>query len=195
MKLYNGSKDRGDIKEFSTKHTKDGYVYATSSKLVALEYMASVYPDMFMSGWSAKPWMEKYPKMFEGCSEEQELYVELIPNFFDIATSGREGWIYEFEEVEGLQSVPQGPKCGHLHCYRTKQNLKVKKVLHILDARKALQKYIDSGELKIIKYEDVDKNFALEKAKFMIDFDKKHHAHIKNNYIQFVRDYYNSMVK
>ena len=195
MKLYNGSKDNGNIKEFSTKHTRDGFVYATSSRLVALTYVANVYPEMFVSGFRIKPWVEKYPKMFEGIGEDQELFIELIPNFLDLTTKNREGWIYEFEEPSSIEPISQGKKCGHIHCYRTEQNLKVIAVEHIKDSRAELQKYIDSGELKIIKYEDADKNFVLERSKEYIDFDKMYHKGIKNNYIQYIKDFYKDIIE
>ena len=190
MILYNGTKTSGDIKEFTIEHSKDGYVYGTSSRLVALEYMSNVFPDMFVSGSGIREWPNKYPKMFQGIDMSKELYIEIVPNFFEIFTKDREGWIYELEDTNDLEEVPQGKKCGHAHCFRSPHNLKVKNVQYISDVRSELQKYIDSGELQIIKYENVDKQFLLDKVIFFLDFDLKNHDHIKNNYVDYIRDFY-----
>jgi len=46
MKYYHGSKE-GSIKELTTNHSKDGLVYVTSNRLIALTYAIRGYPNLF----------------------------------------------------------------------------------------------------------------------------------------------------
>ena len=84
MAYFNGTRANLPIKQFKTELSKKGYVYATTSRLVALTYIARVIPNMFTS------------------QKGKEIFIEPIPNFFEKTTKGVSGYLYTLEEEEGF---------------------------------------------------------------------------------------------
>ncbi len=146
MQFYHGSKS-GDVKELVTSHSKDGYVYATSSRLVALTYAARSYPKVFSS------------------NGEQECFLELKPNLFELMTKGKSAYIYTLED-KNFEPVPQNNKCGHRHCFRAKENVKIINKEYISDVYQELLKYKKKGGFHVVKYETIptQKRNALTKG-------------------------------
>ena len=107
MPFYHGSKD-ANIVELTTNHSKDGFVYATSNRLIALTYAARTFPNLFSS------------------ENGKEIFNEIKPNLFKKMVEGKSGYIYTLEDKE-FESVPQNEKCGHIDCFRTKTNVKIVK--------------------------------------------------------------------
>lgn len=135
MQFFHGSKD-GNILELTTSHSRDGYVYATSSRLVALTYMARSKPNLFSS--------------YNG----QECFFELKPNLFKEMVENKSGYIYLLENKD-FEQVSQNNKCGHQNCYRTNENVKVVDKEYIQDAYEELLKYVKSGEFKILTEDEI----------------------------------------
>lgn len=148
MQFFHGSKD-DNVLELTTSHSRDGYVYATSSRLVALTYLARSKPNLFST--------------FNG----QECFFELKPNLFDKMVKNKSGYIYLLENKK-FEPVPQSNKCGHCDCYRTKENVKVVGKEYIKDAYEELQKYVKSGEFKILTEDEI----SLERKEQMIKLIK-----------------------
>lgn len=136
MAFYHGSRDDG-ITQLTTSHTKDGFVYATSSRLVALTYAARSFPNLFST------------------SNGKECFWELKPNLFKKMTQGKSGYIYTLEE-KNFEPIPQGPKCGHKNCFKVAENVKVVKKEYIPDVYQELLKYIQSGEFLLVSYKNMD---------------------------------------
>lgn len=130
MQFYHGSKEN-NITELTTNHSRDGYVYATSSRLVALTYMARSQPNLFSSQYG------------------QECFFELKPNLFKEMVSNKSGYIYVLESKDFVPA-PHSINCGHKNCYRINENVQVVSKEYIEDAYTELLKYVESGELKIL---------------------------------------------
>ncbi len=135
MNFYHGSKD-DNISELTTSHSRDGYVYATSSRLVALTYMARRKPNLFSS--------------FNG----QECFFELKPNLFKETVRNKSGYIYLLENKD-FEPVPQSNRCGHQNCYKINENVKIVDKEYIKDAYEELLKYVESGEFKILTEDEI----------------------------------------
>lgn len=135
MQFFHGSRD-GGILELTTSHSKDGYVYATSSRLVALTYVARSFPNLFTS------------------INDRECFLEVKSNIFEKMTKNKSGYIYLLE-AKDFEPVPQGPRCGHKCCYRIKENVKVVSKECIEDAYEELLKYVKSGEFKIVHEDEM----------------------------------------
>lgn len=135
MNFYHGSKD-DNILELTTSHTRDGYVYATSSRLIALTYIARSKPNLFST--------------FKG----QECFFEIKPNLFKEMVRNKSGYIYLLENKD-FEPIPQNNKCGHCDCYRIKENVKVVGKEYIKDAYEELKKYIESGDFKILTEDEI----------------------------------------
>ncbi len=153
MEFYHGSKN-GDIKKLVTSHTKDGFVYATSNRIVALTYAARCYPNLFSS------------------TDSKECFWELKPNLFKMMTGGKGVYIYELED-KNFEPVSQSNKCGHQHCYRIKENVKVVKKEFIPNVYDELLKYEKLGQFKIVKYEDMPRHQREMMTKEIVDCIKK----------------------
>ena len=143
MPFYHGSKD-ANIIELTTKHSKDGFVYSTSNRLVALTYAARSFPNLFSS------------------ENGKEVFNEIKPNLFRKMVEGKSGYIYTLENKE-FESVPQSYKCGHTNCFRFNKDVKVIKKEYIKDFYKEFEKYIKNGEFIVKSYE----SFSEEKRKKM----------------------------
>ena len=135
MQCFHGSK-AGDIKELVTSHGRDGYVYATSSRLVALTYAARVQPNLFSS------------------LNGKECFWELKPNLFEKMTKNKSAYIYLLEEKD-FEPIPQSNKCGHQDCYRVHENVKVIGKEFIEDVYEELLKYEKNGEFEIIREHEI----------------------------------------
>lgn len=144
MEFYHGSKS-ADIKELVTSHSKDGYVYATSSRLVALTYAARVYPNLFFS------------------MNGKEYFWELKPNLLEKMTKNKSAYIYLLQDKD-FEPIPQSNRCGHQNCYRVQEDVKTIKKEFIADAYEGLLKYAEKGEFQIIRENDI----PIEKKKSMI---------------------------
>lgn len=174
MPYYNGS-GKGDIKEFKVSLSRDGYVYATDSRLVALTYIARVYPNMFVT------------------RNGKECFLEIVPDFFEKTVKGRSGYLYTLENAQGFESVPQSNKCGHTHVVRISKDVKVTKVEFISDIYSELLKYIHSGELIIQKFDTLDKDFV---DKFQAEIIKNSdQSKTPINRVDLILDYKNRQEK
>lgn len=145
MNFYHGSK-ADNILELTTSHTRDGYVYATSSRLIALTYIARSKPNLFSS--------------FNG----QECFFEIKPNLFKEMVKNKSGYIYLLENKD-FEPIPQNNKCGHCDCYKIKENVKVVGKEYIKDAYEELKKYIESGDFKILTEDEI----PIERKEKMIE--------------------------
>ena len=137
MPFYHGSKD-ANIIELTTNHSKDGFVYSTSNRLVALTYAARSFPNLFSS------------------ENGKEVFNEIKPNLFRKMIEGKSGYIYTLENKE-FEPVPQNYKCGHIDCFRINKNVKVIKKEYIKDFYKEFTKYIKNGEFIVKSYESFSK--------------------------------------
>lgn len=144
MKFYHGSKD-SNIKQLNANHTKDGFVYATSSRLVALTYAGRCFPNLFSS------------------MNGKEYFWELKPKLFEKMTKGKSAYIYTLEEKE-FKPISQNLRCGHQHCYRVSQDVNVVGREFIPDVYDELMKYESTGEFVLMRYENIDET----KRKMMI---------------------------
>ncbi len=170
MNYYNGTEFNGDIKEFKVSKSKDGYVYATTSRLVALTYIARVYPNTFTT------------------IDGQECFLEIVPNFFENSVKGRSGYLYTLEETN-FKPVEQSNKCGHAGAVRTAQDVKVKSVEYIEDIYSELLKYIKSGQLQIKKFDSLDKNYIKNLLPKLIELNKTSTINIPTNRIDLIEEY------
>ena len=135
MKYYHGSQD-ANIQELTTVHSKDGLVYVTSSRLVALTYAVRGYPNLFTT------------------SNGKEVFLELVPGIFEKMTKGKSAYIYTLENKK-YSKINQNKLCGHTCCYSYNKNVKVIDKEYIDDAYQEFKKYIDKGLFTIIKCEDI----------------------------------------
>ena len=143
MSFYHGSKNPNII-ELTTNHSKDGFVYATSNRLVALTYAARSFPNLFSS------------------ENGKEVFNEIKPNLFRKMVEGKSGFIYTLEDKK-FEPITQSYKCGHIDCFRIKTNVKVVKKEFIEDFYKEFKKYIKNGEFIVKSYE----SFSEEKREKM----------------------------
>ena len=135
MQYFHGSQN-GNIKELVTTHSRDGYVYATSNRLVAITYAAKAFPNLFSS------------------INGKECFWELKPNLFELMTKNKNAYIYLLQDKD-FQPIPQSDRCGHQNCYRVHENVKVIKKEFIKDVYKELLKYAEKGEFKIIRENEI----------------------------------------
>lgn len=143
MSFFHGSKN-GDIKELTTSHSKDGLVYVTSDRLVALCYASRSFPNLFST------------------KNGKETFIEIKPDLFKLMTKGKKVYIYTLENRDFVP-VKQSTKCGHQNCFYSTENVKVIKKEEIPNAYEEFLKYQKNGEFNLIKYEDID-----EKSKKLI---------------------------
>lgn len=137
MRQYYHGSSSGTLEELSTNHGRDGRVYVTDSKLVALTYGVRTFPNLFTTLQNGK-----------------EGFLEIIPNLFERMTKGKTAYIYELEQGE-YTPVVQNNQCGHGHCYSVNHNVKVVGKEHIKDAYEEFLKYIAKGEFVVVKKEDI----------------------------------------
>lgn len=135
MQFFHGSRN-DNVLELTTRQSRDGYVYSTSSRLVALTYMARSMPNLFST--------------FNG----KEVFFELKPNLFEKMVKNKSGYIYLLESKD-FEPVPQSNRCGHRDCYKVKEDVKVIGKEYIKDAYAELQKYVKSGEFKILTEDEI----------------------------------------
>ncbi len=135
MKYYHGSLSP-EIKELTTQHSKDGYVYVTSDRLVALTYIARSFPNMFFS------------------KNGKEVFWELKEGLFEAMVKGKSGYIYTLED-KPYEEIPQSNNCGHQHCLRVKENVKVVGREFVEDVYVELMNYAEKGEFEIIRFETI----------------------------------------
>lgn len=87
MIFYHGSKNP-DLKLLEKEHSRDGYVYATTDKLVSLTYAARSFPNLFST------------------QNGEICFFELAPNLFEKMTKGKSCYIYRLED-KGFYPVIQ----------------------------------------------------------------------------------------
>ena len=134
-KYYHGSQS-GEIKELITSHSKDGYVYVTSSRLVALTYIARSFPNLFFT------------------KNGKEVFWELKKGLFEEMVKDKSGYIYTLEKKD-YESIPQNNKCGHQYCMRVKDNVKIVEKEYVENVYEELLKYLGKGEFEIIRYDNI----------------------------------------
>ncbi len=139
MPYYHGSNAPG-IKKLVTSHSLDGKVYVTSSRLVALTYAAKVFPNNFTTR-----------------KDGQEIFLEHLPNLFEIMLKGKSGYIYTLED-KNYFPVKQSKNCGHLNCFYINEDVNVIKCEFIEDLYSELLKYAKTGEFKIIPYNEISQS-------------------------------------
>lgn len=169
MAFYNGSVD-GNIKEFKVVQSRDGFVYATSSWLVALTYIARVFPNLFMT------------------ENDKEVFIDVVPNFFENTVKGRSGYLYTLEDNQDFIPIKQNQNCGHANVYKINEDVKVKNVEFIEDVFKELQKYIESGELVIKRYSSLDQEQITKIQKQILELNKNT-TNIKTNCVNLIENY------
>ena len=136
MNYYHGSKS-GEIKMLDTEHSKDGYVYVTSNRLVALAYAARTAINLFGTLRADKKIV---------------VFREYLPDFLRKTTDGVSGYIYTLEEKE-YEPIKINDHCAFCDCYKVKGNVRVVKREFILNLYEELMKYCESGEFVYRKYE------------------------------------------
>ncbi len=137
MKFYHGSKD-GEIKRLDRNHSRDGFVYATSSRLVALTYAVKARPNLFTT------------------EKGKECFLEVFPNLFEKVVEGKSAYIYTLED-KGFEPIPQSERCGHQHCFRVASNVKIVDKEFIPSIYDELMKYVESGEFVVVRYNKMPK--------------------------------------
>lgn len=142
--FYHGSLNP-NITELTTNHSKDGYVYVTSSRLVALTYVARSFPNLFFS------------------KNEKEVFWELKEGLFETMVKGKSGYIYTLED-KLYENIPQNNYCGHQHCLRVKENVKVSDREFVEDVYSELLIYAQKGEFEIIRFETIPEEIREREA-------------------------------
>lgn len=149
MKFYHGSLSP-EITELTTNHSKDGYVYVTSSRLVALTYVARSFPNLFFS------------------KNGKEVFWELKPCLFETMVKGKSGYIYTLED-KPYEEIPQSNHCGHLNCLRVKENVRPIDREFVEDVYAELLEYAQKGEFEVIRYETISKEIRERESKKIRD--------------------------
>jgi len=166
MKYYHGTKD-GSLKELTTSHNKDGLVYVTSDRLVALTYAIRGYPNLFTTLPTGK-----------------EAFLELVPDLFKKMVKGKSAYIYTLEDRE-YNEVKQNNKCGHSKCFSYDKNVKVVSKEYIEDAYVEFLKYIEKGQFIVIKFEDIPNREQI--IKNILDKASKVDFSNKENYLHLIK--------
>ena len=138
MKFYHGSK-ASNIEMLLTQHSGDGFVYVTSSYLVALCYASRYVLNMF-----------HFDK-----TKNKVIFQEVKPNYFQELTLNKEAYIYELEQKDYQEVAQAYNVCAHPHCYKTSENVRVVNKKHIKNLFEEFIPFIESGELEIKKYESL----------------------------------------
>ena len=76
MYFYHGSTNP-NLKLLEKSHSRDGFVYATTNKLVALTYAARSFPNLFVT------------------KDDKICFFELLPNLFEKMTKSKNKNYYE----------------------------------------------------------------------------------------------------
>ncbi len=136
MAFYHGSANP-NLNLLKKEHSRDGYVYATTNKLVALTYAARSFPNLFST------------------KNNKICFFELKPNLFEKMTKFKKGYIYTLKD-EGFSPVClQKQRCAHNYCYRTNNDVKIISKEEIKDVYSELLKYQKQGEFILYKYNDI----------------------------------------
>lgn len=136
MKYYHGSQNP-NIEKLTTDHSRDGFVYATTNRLVALTYAVKCFPNLFST------------------QNGKECFYELKPNLFEKMIKGKKAYIYTLED-KNFEPVEQSKMCGHQGCFKINQDVNVVEKEEVADAYAALLKYQKSGEFSLIRYNELD---------------------------------------
>ncbi len=176
MKFYHGCRD-GNIKEFKTELSRDGYVYATSSRLIALTYIARVFPNMFKT------------------EKDKEVFIEIVPNFFEDTIKGCSGYVYLMENKKNFIPINQDKNCAHSNSFKIKENVKVVSVEYIEDVYQELNKYIESGQLIIRKFETLSQEEIEKHIDAILKIDNEMHNKLTNNRVDLIKEYLNKKGK
>lgn len=153
MTFYHGSTNP-NLKALEKNHSKDGYVYATTSRLVALTYAARSFPNLFVT------------------HNGRVCFLELIPNLFEKMTKFKKGYIYTLVNANFDHVELQKNKCAHQYCYRTSNDVAVVSKETIDDIYSELLKYQKQGEFKIYKNNEIPKERRDEMIKEIIQIAK-----------------------
>ncbi len=136
MTFYHGSTNP-NLTLLKKEHSRDGYVYATTNKLVALTYAARSFPNLFST------------------KNNKICFFELKSNLFEKMTKFKKGYIYTLKD-EGFSPVDlQKQKCTHKSCYCTKNDVEILAKEEIKDIYKELLQYEKQGEFILYKYDDI----------------------------------------
>lgn len=106
MSFYHGSKN-SNLKVLKKNHSKDGYVYATTSRLVALTYATRSFPNLFVT------------------DNGKVCFFELIPNLFEKMTKSKKGYIYTLKNIDFEIVQLQKNKCAHNNCWLTNHDVQI----------------------------------------------------------------------
>lgn len=136
MIFYHGSTNP-NLKLLEKSHSKDGYVYATTDKLVALTYAARRFPNLFTT------------------QNDKIYFFELAPNLFEKMTKGRSGYIYTLKDNDFSPVIQQKQKCAHQNCYRTTNDVQILSKEKITDIYEELLKYEKQGKFVIYRYYNI----------------------------------------
>ncbi len=136
MIFYHGSKNP-DLKLLEKNHSRDGFVYATTDKLVALTYAARSFPNLFTT---------QNGKIY---------FFELAPNLFEKMTKGKCCYIYTLEDKGFSPVVQKNQKCAHQNCYCTANDVKITSREEITDAYDELLRYQKQGEFIVCRHCDI----------------------------------------
>ena len=138
MTFYHGSTNP-NLKVLKKNHSKDGCVYATTSRLVALIYSVKSFPNLFAT--------------YNG----QPCFWELIPNIFEKMTKFKKGYIYILENHNFDHVELHKNKCSQLYCYRTDNDVQIIRKEIVNDIYSEFLKYQKKGEFKIYKFDEIPK--------------------------------------
>ena len=136
MNFYHGSTNP-NLKLLEKSHSRDGYVYATSDKLVALTYAARSFPNLFV------------------IKDDKICFFELLPNLFEKMTKSKKGYIYTLKNSDFVPVDLPKQKCAHNNCYRTDKDVEIIEKEEIQDLYTELLKYEKQGNFVLCRYETI----------------------------------------
>ncbi len=137
--FYHGT-SVGNLTELRPSISEHGkpYIYFSTNKVVALFYTVKAVEPPF--NW--------FPY---GFTNGVPVYTEYYPDALADIYSGKQGFIYEFENLENVEN-PTDINCACV----CKNPLKAEKITVIHDVYKMLIEYEKNGELIIERFEDLN---------------------------------------
>lgn len=153
MIFYHGSTNPS-LKLLEKHHSQDGYVYATTDKLVALTYAARKFPNLFTT------------------QNDKIYFFELAPNLFEKMTKGKKGYIYTLKDNGFSPVIQQKQKCAHQNCYRTANDVQTLSQEEITDVYEELLKYQEQGKFVVYKYKNIPEELKNKMINDIVEYAK-----------------------
>ncbi len=143
--FYHGSKLEG-LKQLEVNKTNHGSIYLTTSRLVALTYAVRGFPNLFIS------------------KDGKEVFLEIKPNLFKNMFDKKKAYIYHVESGN-YKVAKTNQQTSRDNCYISDRNVKIISCEKIDNAFEELNKYVASGELKLMRFEEFSKEHSIASTK------------------------------